>query len=122
MVGILPRCIQDLLIQANQLNGDKLKVSVAGRYGFLKPNQSTLGATHAFTQITNPELFFNKVLSWNSNDSHASVKTLLVQFKVEKMVTNEQTDVNLLSIYRFPSLDAYKSVIKLAKEETEKAY
>ena len=89
MVGILPRCLQDLLRQASQLNGDQLKVSVAGRYGFLKPNQSTLGSNHAFTQISNPEIFFNKVLSWNSNDSHASVKTLLVQFKVEKMVTNE---------------------------------
>ena len=42
-------------------------------------------------------------------------------FKVEKLVTAEQTDVNFISIYRFPSLDAYKNMIRLAKQETERA-
>ena len=50
-----------------------------------------------------------------TDDALAQVKTLLIQFRVEKMVTHEQTDVNFLSIYRFPTLDAYKSVIKMAK-------
>lgn len=49
----------------------------------------------------------------------AHIKTMLIQFRVEKIVTNEQTDVNFLSIYRFPSLDAYKNVIKQAKQESE---
>jgi len=51
----------------------------------------------------------------------AQVKTMLIQFKVEKMVTNEHSDVNFLSIYRFPTLDAYKNTIKLAKYEAERA-
>ena len=46
---------------------------------------------------------------------------MLIQFKVDKMVTPEQTDVSFISIYRFPSLDAYKTMIKLAKQETERA-
>lgn len=46
---------------------------------------------------------------------------MLIQFKVEKVVTQEKTDVNYLSVYRFPSLDTYKRVIKRAKVETERA-
>ena len=37
------------------------------------------------------------------------------------MVTSDKTDVNFLSIYRFPNLDAYKSTLKLAKLEAEHA-
>ena len=40
---------------------------------------------------------------------------MLVQLKVEKVVTQEKTDVNYLSVYRFPLLDMYKRVIKRAK-------
>lgn len=46
---------------------------------------------------------------------------MLIQFKVEKVVTAERTDVNFLSIYRFPSLDIYKRTIKRAKVEAERA-
>ena len=38
------------------------------------------------------------------------------------MVTNSKSDINLLSIYRFPTLDAYKTVIKLAKAEAERTF
>ena len=121
MVGILPRCVQELLNCQADLNGDQLKVVVSGRYGFVKPNQTSLGPSNAFVPILNTENFTNKVLSWTTNDSMAQIKTMLIQFKVEKMVTNEQSDVNFLSIYRFPTLDAYKTTIKLAKIEAERA-
>ena len=68
-----------------------------------------------------PELFTNKVIvATSNNDSHSQVKTLMIQLRVEKMVTNEQSDVNFLSFYRFPNLDTYKSTIKLAKIEAER--
>ena len=37
-------------------------------------------------------------------------------------MTQDQSDVNFLSIYRFPSLDSYKTVLKLAKHEAERAF
>jgi len=42
--------------------------------------------------------------------------------KVEKIVTQDQTDVNFLSIYKFPSLDDYKKTIRLAKQQAERAF
>ena len=36
-------------------------------------------------------------------------------------MTQEQTDVNFLSIYRFPSLEVYKKTIRRAKQEAERA-
>ena len=35
-------------------------------------------------------------------------------------MTFDHTDVTYLSIYRFPSIDAYKNMIKLAKQESER--
>ena len=37
-------------------------------------------------------------------------------------MTFDHTDVTFLSIYRFPSLDAYKAMIKLAKLESERVF
>ena len=45
-----------------------------------------------------------------------------IQFRVEKFITADHMDVNYLSIFRFPSLQSYKSVINLAREELEKNY
>ena len=59
-------------------------------------------------------------MQMTTRDPIAHIKTMLIQFRVEKMITNEQTDVNFLSIYRFPSLDTYRSIIKAAKLESEK--
>ena len=120
MIGILPRAVQDLLNCTHELNGEQIKVSLQGRYGFLKNNQTTLSLVAApFVPVLNRENFTNKVMQLTTEDPLAHIKTMLIQFRVEKMVTNEHTDVNYLSIYRFPSLDAYKSVIKVAKQESE---
>ena len=97
-------------------------MSVSGRYGFVNQNQITLSSSNAFTPIQRSEVFINKVLSWTSGDPLTQVKTLLIQFKVEKMVTHDLTDVSFLSIYRFPTLDSYKVAIKLAKVEAERVF
>ena len=64
----------------------------------------------------------NKVIAWTQKDPLSQVKPLLVQFKVEKIVTADIVDVNYLSVFRFPSLGTYKGLIKLAKQESEKAF
>ena len=56
-----------------------------------------------------------------TGDQMTQAKTMLIQFKVEKVVTQEKSDVNYLSVYRFPSLETYKRVIKRAKLEAERA-
>ena len=99
-----------------------MKVTVSGRYGFLNQKQITLSSSNTFTPIQSTEIFTNKVLSWTSGDPHTEIKTLLIQFKVEKMVTSDRSDVNILSIYRFPTLDAYKATIKLAKADAERIF
>lgn len=63
MVGVLPRTVQDLLNCAQELNGEQIKVSVQGRYGFLKQNQTTMSLVGApFLPIINKENFTNKVM------------------------------------------------------------
>ena len=48
MVGIVPRAVSDLLNCSHDLNGEQLKVTVSGRYGFVKPGQTTLGNSVPF--------------------------------------------------------------------------
>ena len=120
MVGIVPRAINDLLACADELNGQQLKVCVSGRYAFLKPNQASISQNVPFSSIQSIELFTNKVIAWMSDDQVAQSKTILIQFKIEKIVTPDQTDVNFLSVYRFPSLETYKRIIKRAKQEAER--